>query len=239
MEGDDNLKTLYIYDKDYPKPELNTHYPRLYGNHCCPFVEKARFALAVKQVKYQDVQIDVTTEKKTQWHKDINGGQIPILELQDGTIILNTQHIMDYAEEAYPDKGYSMLHPDPVKRALARNAEAISSKLFEAFYKMHIRKAVDEAELKEAKERLQIMEDFIAKHGSESSPFVFGTENPLQIDFHFYGPSSRFEFYKGSCNPEIWEALEVETNYPRILKLVHAIKERPELQGALCLRRPW
>ena len=39
---------------DQPKPERNPYYPRLYGHHICPFVEKARIALAAHNVEYQD-----------------------------------------------------------------------------------------------------------------------------------------------------------------------------------------
>jgi glutathione S-transferase len=51
---------------------------------------------------------------KTQWHKEINGGLVPMLELTDGTILLDSKVLMDYANEAYPDQGYSTLPKDPV-----------------------------------------------------------------------------------------------------------------------------
>lgn len=46
------LEWIYVPTLDTPKPELNKNYMRLYGHHLCPFVEKARMALAVKGVDY-------------------------------------------------------------------------------------------------------------------------------------------------------------------------------------------
>lgn len=88
-------------DESTPKPAVNPKYLRLYGHNLCPFVEKARLALAARNVQYQDCEMDLG--KKTQWHKDINGGLAPILEFPDGTIVLESKIIMEYAEEAFPD----------------------------------------------------------------------------------------------------------------------------------------
>ena len=51
---------------------------------------------------------------KAKWHMDINGGFIPILELPDGTILIETKILMDYANDAYPSQGYSLLPDDAV-----------------------------------------------------------------------------------------------------------------------------
>ena len=47
-----DLTTLYVPDQSTPRPALNKNYPRLYGHVLCPFVEKARIALAAKGVIY-------------------------------------------------------------------------------------------------------------------------------------------------------------------------------------------
>ena len=61
--------------------------------------------------------MEVDLGKKTKWHIDINGGLVPIFELPDGTTLLESKVLMEYADEAYPDQGYSLLPSDPVKRA--------------------------------------------------------------------------------------------------------------------------
>jgi hypothetical protein len=50
--ADPHLRPIEVTSEDTPKPETNPKYPRLYGHLLCPFVEKARIALAAKNVHY-------------------------------------------------------------------------------------------------------------------------------------------------------------------------------------------
>jgi len=95
------LETIYVDDVTTPKPALNDKYPRMYGHHNCPFVEKVRLSFAARNIVYQKCEVDLG--KKTQWHLDINGGLVPIYEFPDGTQLLESKVLMDYAEEAFPD----------------------------------------------------------------------------------------------------------------------------------------
>ena len=60
-------------------PEVNMKRMRLYGHYCCPFVERVRLVLAAKKFPYQDCQINL--EARTKWHREINNGFVPILEI--------------------------------------------------------------------------------------------------------------------------------------------------------------
>ena len=77
------LAPIYVTEETSPKPDVNPKHPRLYGHHNCPFVEKVRLAFAAHNIVYQ--QCDVDLGKKTDWHKAINGGLVPIYEFPDGT----------------------------------------------------------------------------------------------------------------------------------------------------------
>ena len=110
-----DLTTLYVTSEDQAKPATNKNYVRLYGHHLCPFVEKARLALAAKAIPYQNVEVDIS--KKTPWHVAINGGFVPIIELPDGTILHESKIVMEFAEEAYPKSGYSTLPAEARQRA--------------------------------------------------------------------------------------------------------------------------
>jgi hypothetical protein len=48
----DLLNPILILEADNPKPAVNPKFPRLYGHNLCPFVEKARLALAARNVEY-------------------------------------------------------------------------------------------------------------------------------------------------------------------------------------------
>lgn len=67
----------------------------------CPYAERARLALAARNAEFQRCEINL--KDKAQWHIDINGGLVPMLELPDGTILLDSKVLMDYVEEAYPN----------------------------------------------------------------------------------------------------------------------------------------
>ena len=170
------LETIYVTDESTPKPDVNPKYPRLYGHHCCPFVEKTRLAFAAKNHVYQRCEMDLG--KKTEWHKALNGGLVPIYELPDGTQLFESKILMDYAEEAFAGQGYSLLPDDPVKRAQMRLAFPIGEQIFSAFYPIFMRKEYNEEEFKNLKSKLQAAEDFIVAHGNDKSPFALGTENP-------------------------------------------------------------
>ena len=139
-------------EADTPKPEVNPQYLRLYGHLLCPFVEKVRMALAAKGVKYQRCEVDLG--KKTQWHLDINGGMVPVTELPNGSIIIESKVQMDFVEDAYPGQGYSMLPEDPVKRAHMRVAVALVDNVNGAWFPIYMKKAYDEGDFKILREKL-------------------------------------------------------------------------------------
>ena len=95
-----NAKMIFIENANTPRPPINQKMPRLYGHPLCPYAERVRLCLAARNVEYERCELNL--RDKTQWHKDINGGLVPILELPDGTIILDSKIIMDYVNEAYP-----------------------------------------------------------------------------------------------------------------------------------------
>ena len=60
---DSDLQMIFVENADTPKPPTNKKYPRLYGHQNCPFVEKARIALAAHNVKYQRCEMDLGKKK--------------------------------------------------------------------------------------------------------------------------------------------------------------------------------
>ena len=235
-----NLETLYVTDSDAPKPPTNTEFPRLYGHLLCPFVEKVRLALAARAVKYQTCQLDLG--KKTSWHIGYNGGFVPFWETVKGDIIIESKIVMDFIEDSYPDQGYSFLPADPVQRAQNRLGYSLVEALNGAWYPLYMKKAYDEAGFKVLIEKLQKIEDFIAANNKnpEKSSFAQGTDNPTQLDAHIYVHVVRIYMTKGSVwNDAFYENVKFE-NFPRIVKLLEAIRARPEFQGdVLANPKPW
>lgn len=62
---------------------------------------------------------------------------------------------------------------------------------------------------------MQKVEDILAKRQTDSG-FAWGTENPTQLDIHFYPHLSRTEYFSGSVWNSIAEELGIDKEYPKI-----------------------
>jgi RNA polymerase-associated protein len=81
----------------------------------CPYCARVRIALADKQLDYETVEIDLTD--RPAWIYDLNvTGRVPILD--DGFVLPESEVIMAYLEERYPE--VPLLPADPAVRARAR-----------------------------------------------------------------------------------------------------------------------
>jgi glutathione S-transferase len=90
---------------------------KLYDAARCPYCARVRIVLAEKGLPYETVEIDLNG--RPQWIYDLNAtGRVPILD--DGFVLPESEVIMEYLEERYPDP--PLLPPDPRERAEARLA---------------------------------------------------------------------------------------------------------------------
>ena len=99
----DTLETFMWPGGSEDKPRANTSHLRLYGHNLCPFVGRARYAMAAKQLEFQEVFLDMAD--KGAWHKEFNGGFVPILENTDGKLFPESGIIEEFAYLAGGDKG--------------------------------------------------------------------------------------------------------------------------------------
>ena len=95
--------------------------------------------------------------------------------MTDGTILLESKILMDYAEEAYPSSGYSILPSDPVDRAQMRLAVPIADSFSGQWSQIVAKREYIETDYVILMERLQKIEDFIAKNSNGTSAFAMGT----------------------------------------------------------------
>ncbi|CAI2365000.1 unnamed protein product [Moneuplotes crassus] len=109
FEESQSNKEIIIKDGLTAKPLLNSNYIRLYGHPLCPYVQRAILVLAAKKVEYQFVGIDLTA--KNDWHCQINGGFVSILETPDGVIVTESLQICDWIEAEFGNQGIS-LYPE-------------------------------------------------------------------------------------------------------------------------------
>jgi glutathione S-transferase len=82
----------------------------------CPYCARARIVLAEKGVEYETVEIDLSD--RPSWVYELNAtGRVPILD-DDGFVLPESEVIMAYLEERFPDP--PLLPADLRERAEAR-----------------------------------------------------------------------------------------------------------------------
>lgn len=125
------LQTLHqisVLDKrDAVMPETNRNFIRLYGHYMCPYVERVRLVLAALNIPYQTCMMNLAG--RTKWHKEVNNGFVPMLQLPSGQILTESLVIMRFLATLTGDEpfatsfkdrlniGKALLPQDPVARA--------------------------------------------------------------------------------------------------------------------------
>ena len=96
--------------------------------------------MAEKGIEIDTVQVDLMKgEQLTEEFREINPlGQVPVLELDDGTRITEVMAICRYLEEIYPDN--SLFGRDPVERA---KVESIKQALRDGNYPLNPRRIAE------------------------------------------------------------------------------------------------
>lgn len=82
----------------------------------CPYCARVRIALAEKALEYETVEVDLAD--RPQWLLELNAphGRVPVLD--DGFTLPESEVIMAFLEERYPER--ALLPRDPRERAHAR-----------------------------------------------------------------------------------------------------------------------
>jgi len=94
------------------------------GNH----VARLRAALIQKNLEFQHVSVKLHESKEFEKVNPI--GKIPAIKDNDGTIVWDSVHIMEYLEMKYPDT-YKMLGDNPKDKAKILNVIALVDKITE------------------------------------------------------------------------------------------------------------
>ena len=91
--------------------------PTLYTADRCPYAARARIALAENGISYEAVEIDL--DERPAWIYEKNAtGRVPVYEEEEGLVLPESEVIMEYLEDRYPDP--ALWPADPAERALGR-----------------------------------------------------------------------------------------------------------------------
>ena len=106
--------------------------PTLYTAERCPYAARARIALAEKGLDYDAVEIDL--DDRPAWLYEKNPlGRVPVYEEDGGFVRPESEVIMEYLEERYPEP--ALWPADPAERALGRLwLQRFDKRLGDAYY---------------------------------------------------------------------------------------------------------
>jgi glutathione S-transferase len=141
--------------------------PTLYTAERCPYAARARIALAEKGIAYDAVEIDL--DDRPAWLYEKNPlGRVPVYEEDEGLVLPESEVIMEYLEDRYPEP--ALWPADPAERALGRLwLERFDDRLGDAYYAARRGDGREELD-----ERLVDLE-----HTLEGQPWLSGREYGL------------------------------------------------------------
>jgi glutathione S-transferase len=141
--------------------------PTLYTAERCPYAARARIALAEKGIAYDAVEIDL--DHRPGWLYEKNPlGRVPVYEEDEGLVLPESEVIMEYLEDRYPEP--ALWPADPAERALGRLwLERFDDRLGDAYYTARRGDGREELD-----ERLADLE-----HTLEAQPWLSGREYGL------------------------------------------------------------
>lgn len=106
--------------------------PILYTADRCPYAARARIVLAEKGIAYDAVEIDLDDRPAWIFEKNTTG-RVPVYEEDEGLVLPESEVIMEYLEERYPEP--PLWPPDPAERALGRLwLQRFDDRLGDAYY---------------------------------------------------------------------------------------------------------
>jgi glutathione S-transferase len=106
--------------------------PTLYTAERCPYAARARITLAEKRIGYDAVEIDL--DDRPAWLYEKNPlGRVPVYEEDEGLVLPESEVIMEYLEERFPEP--ALWPADPAERALGRLwLQRFDDRLGDAYY---------------------------------------------------------------------------------------------------------
>lgn len=157
----------------------------LYSWKYCPFAQRTRIALAVKDVEHEEYELDITKKPYPDWFMKLSpNGKVPTL-VHDGRPMYESQVISEYVDEVFD--GPKLLPEDPYQRAVSRLLNAYGEdKFIPSLYRLlRNQNPARDAELKEqALKHWGWLDARLREFGSESG-LLF--DRPTLADYSF-GP---------------------------------------------------
>ena len=103
----------------------------LYDAGRCPYCARVRIVLSEKGLPYETVEIDLADRPAWLYEKNPLG-KVPVLEEEGGLVLPESEVIMEYLEERFPEP--PLWPADPAERALGRLVVHRFDRFGDAYY---------------------------------------------------------------------------------------------------------
>lgn len=163
--------------------------------------------------------------EKAQWHKDFNGGMVPVLETPAGDLIKESGIVAQFAIEQGGDDGVSLIPKDPIQAAKMRVEMDRCQQLLQPFFGIYMSRGEDPEKNKALIPTVQAYNDLV-KNGT----YMFGTEEPTLLDVHFMPFIETLVDFETSVMSNVLADIEFEKNGPHLKAYVAKFRAHPLMQ---------
>jgi len=163
---------------------------RLYSMKYCPYAQRTRLVLAAKKIPHDIVNINLVD--KPHWFMEKTPlGKVPLLELQDGSVIYESLIVDDYLDEKYSEVP---LYPkDPYKKAKDRILIGDFDKITPLFISL---KSQDILTVQASFDGIvKILNNFEEELKKRETKYFSGSQ-PGMVDFTIWPWAERLELFK-------------------------------------------
>lgn len=193
---------------------------KIYSMAVCPFAQRTRMLLLLKQIPFDVVEIDIS-KPRPDWFLAINPkGQVPVIE-HEGRVLNESSIINEYLEEVFPEP--ALMPRDPWRRALTRIAIDYCNQTFvPALYRLLMNQnPAKEGELTEkALASWRWLDEFLMKHNPDGT-FLWESFGMADLSFApFFQRYVLNDWYRGFAVPET-------TEYARVRRWRDALLAHP------------
>jgi glutathione S-transferase len=212
------IRVVFLYGVDVLTQKIC-----LYSTAVCPFAQRVRMMLAIKNVDHDVVSIDLDN-KPAGFNKISPHGKVPLLKLGEHSL-WESGVILEYLEDQFPTP--PLLGQKPFQRAMMRLwISDCGSTLIPSFFAVLKNK---DPELSEEKKEMfyaclyRLEHELLAIHSGQG-PYFFG-EKPSLVDICFY------PFFERLPVLTHYRDVSLTSDYNRLNQWLRAMQELPAVKA--------
>ncbi|CDW90699.1 UNKNOWN [Stylonychia lemnae] len=175
---------------------------------------------------------------KAQWHLDADGGYIPLMELQDGTMIHESRVLMELAN----DLGNSQNKEQSSTHLYSKNSiEAAKQRFIIEFASIYEKDLIAFLSSKGQRESFnshfsQIiveLEELLVENKHANQNWILGSQHPSMADIYLLPYFERIVFLKDSPWEDTYYKLDIEQHAPKIIEYVQKFRQLDQFKKHL------